>query len=211
MRSSVLHAKDGLFGHQIDLEALADSTLLEGMEEKAYPYLELEMHSEVAFGFSGISIHASRQGLEETVEADTVSGRIVVEDTALEKIGSVEENILVESIALVGIAVEAVEGILVEGNLEKNILVGEKVVADILVENVEGIVEDILMEDTAEVDIVEVDIVEVDTAVNGVAEEKNAVQEVDDLVFGQETMPCLDSKNSLPLALAVISLVEAHQ
>lgn len=211
MRSSVLHAKDGLFGHQIDLEALADSTLLEGMEEKAYPYLELEMHSEVAFGFSGISIHASRQGLEETVEADTVSGRIVVEDTALEKIGSVEENILVESIALVGIAVEAVEGILVEGNLEKNILVGEKVVADILVENVEGIVEDILMEDTAEVDIVEVDIVEVDTAVNGVAEEKNAVQEVDDLVFGQETMPCLDSKNSLPLALAVIYLVEAHQ
>lgn len=198
------------------MEALADSTLLEGMEEKAYPYLELEMHSEVAFGFSGISIHASRQGLEETVEADTVSGRIVVEDTALEKIGSVEENILVESIALVGIAVEAVEGILVEGNLEKNILVGEKVVADILVENVEGIVEDILMEDTAEVDIaevdiVEVDIVEVDTAVNGVAEEKNAVQEVDDLVFGQETMPCLDSKNSLPLALAVISLVEAHQ
>lgn len=139
-----------------------------------------------------------------------------MEDTALEKIGSVEENILVESIALVGIAVEAVEGILVEGNLEKNILVGEKVVADILVENVEGIVEDILMEDTAEVDIaevdiVEVDIVEVDTAVNGVAEEKNAVQEVDDLVFGQETMPCLDSKNSLPLALAVISLVEAHQ
>lgn len=211
MRSSVLHAKDGLFGHQIDLEALADSTLLEGMEEKAYPYLELEMHSEVAFGFSGISIHASRQGLEETVEADTVSGRIVVEDTALEKIGSVEENILVESIALVGIAVEAVEGILVEGNLEKNILVGEKVVADILVENVEGIVEDILMEDTAEVDIVEVDIVEVDTAVNGVAEEKNAVQEVDDLVFGEETMPCLDSKNSLPLALAVIYLVEAHQ